>query len=104
MQYANSLSLGDKESVIISTVITPVNASRSRERSKHCQSSQESFAHWSLNAALIGEEHGSNNYVSREDWMYCWESVLGVGIEYYGRMLEKGWIIYHICMITCIAR
>ena len=83
----------------MSAVINPVNAS---EKSKHCQSSQESFAHWVLDVALIYKENDSDNCVSRDNWLYGWEGVVGVVIEHYGRMLKKGWIIYHIWVITCI--
>ena len=53
LKYANFLSLNDKESVIVSAVSLSM-LRRSREKSKQCQSSQDSFTHWALDAVLIG--------------------------------------------------
>ena len=50
MQYINSPSLSEKESVILSTVI-PAHASWKQEEINK----RDSFARWALDAALIGK-------------------------------------------------
>ena len=54
LQYTNFLSLSDKESVIVRTIIPVYVSRKGRERSKQRQSSQDPFAYWALDAALIG--------------------------------------------------
>ena len=80
LQYINVLSLSNKESVIMSSVI-PVYASWSREKLKQYQSSQESFAHWVLDVVLtrrmaeagggVVGENGIVDCVCCYDCMYC---------------------------------
>ena len=54
LQYTNFLSFSDKESVIVRTIIPVYVSGKGRERSKQRQSSQDPFAYWALDAALIG--------------------------------------------------
>ena len=54
LQYTNFLSLSDKESVIVRTIIPVYVSGKGRERSKQRQSSQDPFAYWAFDAALIG--------------------------------------------------
>ena len=53
LRYANFMSLNDNESVIVSVVSFSMLRG-SREKSKQCQSSQDFFTHWALDAVLIG--------------------------------------------------
>ena len=55
LQYTNFLSLSDEESVIVSPIITGHTLKEKGEIKKVCQSSKNSLAPWSLDAAQIGK-------------------------------------------------